>query len=531
MKLRIWGAPLLSATLLFCPGVALAAAAQVLFSLNRVEIVRSGQTLPAPRGTAVEVGDTFNTGPTGYAQLRFKDGALLVLRPGSSINIEEFSLPQPAAIPAQSTATTIAPSSDPSLAATGGRSVLRLLRGAFRTITGTIGKGNNDLYRVATPAATIGIRGTDYSAAICSGSCGAQKDGLYVGVSNGEIVLNNDIGEIVLNNNEYAYVRDNNTPPEQELAPPEALETPIAAEEGGDSEDKAEEPGATADAGSSDSSSPPPESTDSAGAGDNVAIENKDPETRFELQPGQRRSISGSLSFGTGAPQPAVAAFTDVDDKIEVAVTTVGELLKFTTGTTSLPEVYDLGTSQNQNPGLDDVTGLRWGRWSGGMATVNGQSLDLSMQSLHWIYGEQGATAPVLPVEGSLTYSLVGNTNPTDQAGNVGYLGSAQFSACFSCTNAQSGLGTVWSVLDIGIGGQVWTASGSGGITADTALFNGTYSSVSVNGTSGGSGNFAGFFTDNAASAGLSYTLESSGSTVSGTAAFGNPTVPFNSAQ
>lgn len=526
MKLRIRGALLLSASLFLCPGVALAAAAQVLFSLNRVEIERSGRTLPAPRGTALEVGDTFNTGPTGYAQLRFKDGALLVLKPGSSINIEEFSLPQAPAVPvpATTTPTTASPSSDPSLAATGGRSVLRLLRGAFRTITGTIGKGNNDLYRVATPSATIGIRGTDYSAALCSGDCGAQKDGLYVGVSDGEIILNNDVGQVVLNNNEYAYVRDNSTPPEQQLTPPEALETPIAAEEGEDSEETTEEPGATADAGSSTSSSPAPESSGSTGTGDSVAIEQRNPETKLELQPVQSQR---SMAFATGPAQPAVDAFPDENNQI--VLDGAGKLVSFTAPTATGSDVYDLGTSQNKNAGLDPDTGLSWGRWSGGTATVNGQALDLASQSLHWIYGPAEASAPVLPVTGSLSYTLVGNTDPTDQAGNVGFLGSAQFSACFNCASIQFGMGTVDSSLNIGINNQTWSASGSGAITA-TALFMGTYS-VSVNGiTSPDSGNFAGFFTDNAASAGLSYTLNSGSTTISGAAAFGNP-IPVPPAQ
>jgi hypothetical protein len=182
-----------------------------------------------------------------------------------------------------------------------------------------------------------------------------------------------------------------------------------------------------------------------------------------------------------------------------------------------------IGTAQNVNFGSDRDTGLRWGRWTGGTASVGGNDLDLTTASLHWIYS--GSSGGVLPISGTLNYTLVGNTDPTDDAGNVGFLGNASFHADF--TN-----GTVSNTLDIGFGdsgtagSQVWNASGSGALSADM-LFSGTYDSVSVTTVGGstvsGTGTFAGFFTDNAAAVGMSYTLEDGTSTVSGAAAFGNP--------
>src|SRR5689334_12692913 len=50
---------------------------QVLFALGRVEVERGGQLVPVARGTELQVGDTISTGPTGLAQLRFKDGAVM----------------------------------------------------------------------------------------------------------------------------------------------------------------------------------------------------------------------------------------------------------------------------------------------------------------------------------------------------------------------------------------------------------------------------------------------------------------------
>lgn len=499
---------LLGLALLLAPALAQAAAGQVLFALGRVEIQRDGQTLPARRGMAVEVGDTIDTGPQGIAQLRFSDGALLSLRAGSVMTVEDFRLPTPAAAAAAPVAA--APQLQPQAAAApqGGRSLLRLVRGAFRTVTGLIGKGANDQYQVVTPAATIGIRGTDYSAAYCAGACGATPEGLYVGVSNGEVFVNNDAGELVLADNQYGYVRDAGTPPSRELAPPKALEAPIEApDEGEDSEDT-DDPAPTP--GTGEAPPPPAEGGDAGRTGttstDSVSSQ---PEGSYELRPGQ----AGAYGFGLG-PFQGTPAFAGAGNN-GVYTDSSGALIGFLGADTQRVVLYSLGSASNVNQGGDGATGLRWGRWSGGSASVGGVALDLSNRSLHWIYAF-APSAPAIPVTGSASYTLVGHTNPTDNFGNVGFLGSATFSANF--------LGqTVSSTLDLGIADTVWQASGTGDIVAG-GLFGGTYA-VSVNDSSGsplgtGSGGFAGFFTGDANAAGLSYSLNEGSTTVSGVAAF-----------
>jgi hypothetical protein len=483
------------------PAVAQAAAGHVLFALGRVEIQRNGQPLAATRGTQVEVGDTIATGPTGMAQVRLKDGALLSLRYGSTMKVEEFRMPDPAPMAPPLTGTPVATAAAPAVSGGNGRSVFRLLRGAFRTVTGLIGKGANDAYRVVTPVATIGIRGTDYSAAYCSGDCGATPDGLYVGVSSGEIELNNDGGQLVLGNDQYGSVKDASTPPEQELAPPEVLETPIAAGEGEDSADE----GASESAPSGDS---PPD----AGAGAEAAAKSgsevvaAQPEGEYELLPGRPGSFAFAKGGASGSGSNGV--YTDGN----------GGLIGFLSGT-----LVSIGSAQNVNRGSDSLTGLQWGRWSGGTASIGGASLDLSQQSLHWIYAEN-STAPVLPISGTMSYSMVGGTNPTDTAGYVGQLVDATLTANFQT-------GAVASTLHIiGINDTVWVAnSTSGSIASGTPLFSGVYA-VQVNDAVGtpidttGTGTFGGFFTSNAAAAGLTYDLSGAGTNVSGAAALeGSP--------
>ncbi len=484
------------------PLAAQAAAGQVLFALGRVEIQRGGQAFIAQRGTTVEVGDTITTGPTGMTQVRLKDGALLSLRHGSAMVVQEFRMPE---TPAAGAAPAV--TAGPAATTAAGRSVLRLLRGAFRTVTGLIGKGANDAYSVVTPVATIGIRGTDYSAAYCSGDCGATPDGLYVGVSNGEIELINDGGALVLANDQYGYVKDTATPPDETLVPPDVLEAPIApsgedeeSEESREADTAATEEGASPDGGFT-------EQTRSDAPADTGSTQ---PEGDYELRPGR----AGSYAFVHQAFKESSDNGVYTDDS--------GALNGFLSD-----QFVSIGTASNVNRGADASfgTGLRWGRWTGGEASVGGSPLDLSAQSLHWIYAASPA-AVVLRTTGSANYTLIGETSPTDGAGNEGTLGAATLEADF--VNQ-----TVSSSLNIAINSQVWVATGEGSIASGSPLFSGDYAAstncptcgVTINDAVGtpidtGIGAFSGFFTSGAIGAGLSFHLDSSTTTVSGVAAF-----------
>jgi hypothetical protein len=482
----------LLAALLLGPAAAHAAAGQVLFALGRVEIRRDGQVLAAARGTAVEVGDTIATGPTGLAQLRMQDGALLSLRYGSTMKVEDYKLPTPAPVPTPVGPVPAAQPAAPSAAVAGGRSVLRLLRGAFRTVTGLVGRNTGDAYSVITPVATIGIRGTDYSAAYCSGDCGTTPDGLYVGVSNGGVEVENEAGKLLLGNDQYGYVKDPSTAPGRELAPPGVLDAPTPTEEGAGGD----EAGDATDTARDDSA---PDSSLGGEAADARTLESAQPEGDYELRPG----AAGSYAYvSQGLPSSNNnGVYTDGPGAL------IGFLDEgvFTT----------LGTAQNVNLGFDRDTGLRWGRWTGG--TAEGASgIDLTTASLHWIYAPS-TLSPTLEITGSRSYTLVGNTDPTDQAGNVGFLGDATLFADFTNQTVDSTVTVGFG--DVAGGGTLWEAAGQGSIASGT--FEGSYTSVTVNGSATGtSGEFAGFFTSGAAAAGLTFNLSDGVTTVDGAAAF-----------
>jgi FecR protein len=192
------------------------------------------------------------------------------------------------------------------------------------------------------------------------------------------------------------------------------------------------------------------------------------------------QSISGAIAF-QGPSQNAAAQFRDglVSDPrgaLEAATyirsfattnrpdeVTVGEQGRVTAFTA--PYVvnnrlvghlnYAQGTSTIVDNGFDPTTGLVWGRWSGGSATIGGNNVSLGNGSLHYIFSATQSGPVSLPLTGSAVYELVGSTRPTDGAGNVGTLNSATLAANFSAR-------TVDTTINVGINGQTWNGSAAG---------------------------------------------------------------------
>src|SRR5690606_24274667 len=104
---------------------------------------------------------------------------------------------------------------------------------------------NRDAYRVVTPFATIGIRGTDHEEVI-------TPDGLLTGVFGGGITVENSAGSLNLGlggSYDYALVGSNSTPPRGLTQQPPGLRgIPILDDneegtEDGDDDDSGDEGG------------------------------------------------------------------------------------------------------------------------------------------------------------------------------------------------------------------------------------------------------------------------------------------------
>ncbi|MCB1741521.1 MAG: FecR domain-containing protein [Gammaproteobacteria bacterium] len=132
---------LLTLPLLVVARLADAAVGRFQFVHGRVQVTSaSGESRFVTRGSPVEGGDVISTSASSIAQLRMIDDAVLSLRPDSELKLDEYQMSERSAE---------------------NRSVMSLLRGTFRAISGLIGRRNRSGYRVTTPTISIGIRGSD----------------------------------------------------------------------------------------------------------------------------------------------------------------------------------------------------------------------------------------------------------------------------------------------------------------------------------------------------------------------------------
>ena len=137
--------------------------------------------------SAVEEGDVLITEKRTYARLKMRDNSEITLRPNTHFKVEQFAFDNDR------------PGED--------RSFYNLTKGGIRTITGLIGKrGNADSYRMTSPTAVAGVRGTSYGATFCQQDCGNLPDGLYVAVFEGVIIVYNKAGSQIYTVGQFGYV-------------------------------------------------------------------------------------------------------------------------------------------------------------------------------------------------------------------------------------------------------------------------------------------------------------------------------------
>ena len=143
--------------------------------VDDVKIERGTDKINATKNMVLKSGDVVSTGVAGRVNWQMADDSVFALPEGSRFRIDNFS----------------EKSSN-----SGGKAVFTLVKGAFRTISGLIGKISGDTYQVNTPIATMGIRGTDYAASLKKGGSSQHPDGLYGRVYKGMIFMKNAAGSL-----------------------------------------------------------------------------------------------------------------------------------------------------------------------------------------------------------------------------------------------------------------------------------------------------------------------------------------------
>jgi hypothetical protein len=158
-----------------------------------------GQTRTLQKGSLVSSGDTLVTGREGRVDVRFSDESMIQLRPETRFRIDDYAY----ARTKSGTSSGTSKGGD----ANEPRSFFSLIKGGFRAISGMIAKIRRSNVAVITPTATIGIRGTDYTAALDG------HDGLRVRVAKGEISLDNKAGSFSVAEGQEAYMPNADSAP------------------------------------------------------------------------------------------------------------------------------------------------------------------------------------------------------------------------------------------------------------------------------------------------------------------------------
>lgn len=449
---------LLLALVLAAPAHAADVVGRVISRVGQVTAVApDGERRPLQRRSEVREGETVVTGPSGRAQVRFKDQGLVDLKPDSRFTVKRYR------------AQGAGDGED--------SAVMELLKGGMRTITGAVGGGDDQQYRVETPLASIGIRGTQYVLRLCRGDCGeGVPDGLYCGVSQGTIAVRNAAAERTYGGDRYVHVPARGEAPRGMLAPPGDLFTGAARETG----DRAQ------DLGISQVPDLPAYLSALAGSGRVLEREQEDPFEGSEETDG-RGGIEGVLAFS----QPG-AGFATLEFNNQTLFTLTGfaqEANGDTISATDSGVVTGLqAVSIEGNPasfsttgspaevGRDSDLGITWARWAQADVSAN-RILD---SDVHFAFSENlTAQAHLDNLSGSATYTLSGSTTPTASGGTQFSFDSVQMGVDFNAQTIQS--------VSISVSGPAnlsWTESSSVPLTKDFV--------VDLQGS--GNGKFAGHF-------------------------------------
>lgn len=114
---------------------------QVKVAKGTVHVEREGKRVPAKVGMGIRQSDTLVTGADGSAGITFSDNSLLSTGPNSVLVVDRYDF----------NSTTHAGHFDASLK-----------KGTLAVISGKMVKQSPDAMRVRTPAAIMGVRGTEF---------------------------------------------------------------------------------------------------------------------------------------------------------------------------------------------------------------------------------------------------------------------------------------------------------------------------------------------------------------------------------
>lgn len=159
-------------------------AGNVIFSQGTVRAQSNGRSRLLAKGDQVCVGETIVTSQSGSAQIRMVDNEFVAIRSSTQIKIKKYVF-------------TGTPKDG---------SLLAMIKGAARFVTGEIGKRfpQNDLIEAST--VTVGVRGTDHEVAvILPGNSGGYPSGTYDKVNSGITYIRTQVGQIDIHPSQVGF--------------------------------------------------------------------------------------------------------------------------------------------------------------------------------------------------------------------------------------------------------------------------------------------------------------------------------------
>jgi hypothetical protein len=172
--------------------VAAESAGTVMAATGDVQVLAlDGKGRRVARGDSLNQGDRIVTGGNGLLQVRMADGSYLSVRSNTEMALDRFEV-------------------DAANNHKGSSFLISLVKGGLRAITGLIGRSNPDAYKVKTPTATIGVRGTDHEpmyipdASPVFSALGAP--GVYDKVNDGESYIQSAAGIVALKVGQIGHV-------------------------------------------------------------------------------------------------------------------------------------------------------------------------------------------------------------------------------------------------------------------------------------------------------------------------------------
>ena len=126
----------------------------VVASRGEVIAMSNGGSRLLKQGEFIHVSDEIITSNRSFAVLQFEDGAKVTVRPDSTMIIESYLY-----------------NGDGDDEAT-----LSLVEGGLRVVTGAMAKSNPENYKVRTPVALMGVRGTEFSVMLCGDQLCAEEE-------------------------------------------------------------------------------------------------------------------------------------------------------------------------------------------------------------------------------------------------------------------------------------------------------------------------------------------------------------------